>query len=154
MTVVMRNGLRVDVARAEAKRREAARRWVDKKRDRARGEKPQPRGSKKSSNDWPAPVRKLAAKRSGGVCEFDGCRQRAVDLHHRKARRHRDHRVQNALHLCRVHHLYGVHGDRSRALERGQIVRSGADPAEVPVLLGGRMVLLAADGGWEVVSGG
>lgn len=146
-----RNGLPVDPAKDRDWRRRSAQKYAAKQRQRRHearlATKVKPA---KPGNDWPARTRKLAKQRSGGWCEIGGnCR--ATDLHHRKARRHRDHRVENALHLCRRHHdLLGTAGVRATALVYGWIVPSGRDPARTPVLLAsGERAMLTADGRYE-----
>jgi hypothetical protein len=64
------------------------------------------------------------------------------------------HTPQNVVHVCGRDNRTGCHGDihqnPEQAREHGWLVRQGADPAKVPVLLwDGRPVLLDAAGGYE-----
>jgi hypothetical protein len=75
---------------------------------------------------------------------------RATNWHHRKNRSQGGQHVRsNALHLSGSG-TTGCHGmvteSPERAYERGWSVRSGFDPAEVPVLYGGDWAFLADDG--------
>lgn len=78
-------------------------------------------------------TRREVHSRSGGRCEL-GCGQVATHLHHRKLRRHGDHRAVNLLHVCFSHHDR-IHREVAESISRGWIVPSGADPANVPVFL-------------------
>ncbi len=86
-------------------------------------------------NDIPAADRREVLARSGGRCELrlGGCAGNADAIHHRQLRRHRDHRAVNLLHLCHLCHLY-VHEHPEEAYERGWLVSSFRDPADVPVV--------------------
>lgn len=129
---IKRRGLRVDLAKAQAWQRRSAERYAAKQRARRQAARITSPIAKppRSRADWPTGVRKLAGVRSGGMCEL--CRvSPACHLHHRKLRRHGDHRIVNALHLCtvchdRVHNFDGSHG-------RGFLVKKHIDPAIVPV---------------------
>lgn len=104
---------------------------------------------KRSRNEWSAKVKRQAAQRSGGTCEIDDCHATADHLHHRKKRRHGDHRIENALHLCAVHHDI-VHSLEAESQRLGFIVHSTDDPAAVVVQLNPRRrVLLAGDGTYQ-----
>lgn len=73
--------------------------------------------------------------RSKGKCELrasPGCWGYAVSIHHRKLRRHHDHRPVNLLHTCVPCHTY-AHDNPAEAYERGWLVHSWDDPAEVTV---------------------
>ncbi len=64
-------------------------------------------------------------------CELrlDGCWGTATDTHHRKLRRHKDGSV---LRLCVPCHRY-IHDHPKESYERGWLVHSWDDTAEVPV---------------------
>jgi len=81
-------------------------------------------------------ARKLLAHRSGGLCEIGlGCL--ATDAHHRLNRSQGGRwDLAGLLHLCRVHHHH-VTVNPAAAMEQGWTVRSGRNPADVPVWLGG-----------------
>lgn len=82
----------------------------------------------------PTTMKALKA-RSGGVCE--GCgKAAATEAHHRQYRsRGGNDRLSNALHLCGSGNHSGCHGQAHTAIgeQRGWSVRSGHDPAIVPV---------------------
>lgn len=101
----------------------------------------------------------LIMRRCGGACEvcanpLEGERSFGWALHHRRFRdRAPDQDTpQNILAVCggsnvdRCHGL--IHSGKAYAIERGwAISRHGKrDPALIPVLIGGRMVYLTADG--------
>jgi len=75
--------------------------------------------------------------RSGGICE--GCRiHRATEAHHRLYRsRGGPDTIENAMHLCGSGNHTGDHGVAHTAVgeRRGWSLRSGFEPAEVPVLV-------------------
>jgi len=109
------------------------------------------------SADIPEAVRKAVEARSGGVCEACG-RARATEKHHRLFRSQGGlHTVENLLDLCGWGNHTGDHGvaHTKAGFEKGWSVRSGDDPAEIPVehALFGR-VLLTADGAWKPVGDG
>lgn len=143
-----RRGLKTDIAKAQAWQRRSAIRYAAKLRARRQTARLTSSITKKptrSRNDWPTAVRRLARRRSGGLCELCA-EQVATDLHHRKARRHRDHRVCNALHLCRRCHD-AINNRRTWARVRGLTVSPTDDPADVPVeLLAGSPVFLTLTG--------
>lgn len=85
-------------------------------------------------NDWSPDTRRLVRLRSGGMCELK-CNRIADQMHHRKLRAHGDHRAENCLHLCRMHHDW-IHANVMDAYGRGWLVRSTLDPALVKVELG------------------
>lgn len=133
-----RRGLATDRAKAQAWQRESARRYADKLRARRHAARltvgPVIRkaiAARSTGSDWSPAVRRLAEKRSGGICER--ClEEEAVHLHHRKLRRHGDHRIVNALHVCHECH-HKIHHAPSWAYTRGFLVRSHRDPADVAV---------------------
>ena len=93
--------------------------------------------------------RDILRGRSGGMCEICGIAP-ATNWHHRKNRSQggKDD-LANALHLdgsgttgCHGH----VTDHPAEAYEKGWSVRSGFNPADVPVLLAGRWVLLTNSG--------
>lgn len=77
-------------------------------------------------------VREEVKARSHGYCEFCGM-PGAVHMHHRKLRRHGDHRALNLLHVhLRCHD--DIHHNPDRSYELGHLVRGTDDPATIPVL--------------------
>lgn len=94
--------------------------------------KPKPRSRK---NDFPEEVKANVRRRSGNVCEI--CHTRpATDFHHRLLREHGDNRDCNCLHLCKDCHTAGpqaVHRNTGKSYLMGWLIRSGFDPAKVPV---------------------
>lgn len=101
--------------------------------------KPGPSGSGRRTADpgFPEPVRLAVRRRSGGRCEVQSrvCTGKAVHLHHRKLRRHKDHSEANALHACRACHDH-IHANPSKAYLMGWLVHEWLDPADVPVKRG------------------
>lgn len=86
-----------------------------------------------------------AAERSFGLCEICAIRQ-ATQMHHRLHRSHGgDERVTNLLHLCLWCHQ-AAHHDRLR-YAYGWAVRTGFDPALIPVDYRGEPMILTAEGG-------
>jgi hypothetical protein len=80
----------------------------------------------------------LVQARSRGFCEvrcWARCQERAAHIHHRKLRRNGDHSLSNLLHVCFACHTL-IHMAGGKAYERGWLVRSGDDPAEIPVQVG------------------
>lgn len=131
---IRRNGLRVDRAKVEQWRRRSAERYAATLRARTRAAALTSRIARtkpSKAGDWTPAVRRAAAKRSGGVCEIDQVNE-AQHLHHRKLRRHGDHRIVNALHVCDDCHRK-IHAAPSWSYSRGFIVRAHLDPADVPV---------------------
>lgn len=96
-------------------------------------------------NDFTPEVRDIIAARSGGRCEvaWRKCAGRATQVHHRKLRRHRDHRVVNGLHVCDSCHRKIHNG---APVEDGLIVLSSLDPAVTVARLRYGLVLLHDDG--------
>lgn len=81
--------------------------------------------------DQMAPARPVVADRSGDMCERCGM-ARATDVHHRKLRRHGDHKAANLAHLCHLCHM-DVHAHPADSYATGFMVRSVNDPRVVPV---------------------
>lgn len=75
--------------------------------------------------------RPIVEDRSGGVCERCGV-ARATEKHHRKLRRHGDHRAANLVDLCTPCHAW-VHANPAAAYESGFMVRAASNPRTVPV---------------------
>lgn len=71
-------------------------------------------------------------RRSGNRCEIHGCPHRATQFHHRKLRRHGDHRAVNCLHICTDHHVE-IHDNVEVSYVMGWLVPSYKDPADVPL---------------------
>jgi hypothetical protein len=67
------------------------------------------------------------------MCELK-CNKIATSMHHRKLRRFGDHRAENCIHLDRGCHDW-IHAHPFESYERGWLVRSTLDPADVPVEL-------------------
>lgn len=109
-------------------------------------------GSRRKSEGGPrvpAEVRAVVLARAGLRCERCG---RDVaggggEVHHRRpagaggSKLAESHSAANLLLLCSDGHRW-VESHREAALEAGWLVRQGVDPAEVPVLVLGRWVLL------------
>ncbi len=74
---------------------------------------------------------KVVYRRSGGHCEMPGCQRLTDELHHRKLRRHGDHRPVNLMHLCREHHRL-VHDNPETSYENGWLVHGYDDPGMIP----------------------
>lgn len=89
-------------------------------------------------NGFPERTRLAVRRRSGGRCEAGSkhCSGPAAHLHHRKLRRHKDHSVVNALHVCRACHEH-IHANPGVAYLMGWLVHEWADPAQVPAKRGG-----------------
>lgn len=80
-------------------------------------------------------VRAIVAARSGGACEARAtraCTGRAAHVHHRKLRRHGDHRPVNLLHVCVMCHD-AIHGNVERAYGYGWLIPSYGVPEDIPV---------------------
>jgi hypothetical protein len=89
----------------------------------------------KAPNDIPVAERRAVEARSGGWCEARvsaRCTGTAVHKHHRKLRRHRDHRAINLLDVCTFCHDV-IHAHPADAYARGLLLRSTDDPAAVPI---------------------
>lgn len=100
----------------------------------------------------PASVAQVKA-RSGDMCERCSS-PRNLSTHHRKLRKHGGtDDVWNLVRLCDVGgcHDKQVHQQPARAREEGWLVSAYADPATVPVLMGGDFYLLTSSGGYERV---
>ena len=103
-----------------------------------------PAGATKTG-DWSPSTREAVQRRSQGQCEVCDS-QPATDMHHRRRRKERDHRVVTALHCCRTCHR-GIHAHPAEARTYGWITYSTADPASVPLLIhGNRWVVLQPNG--------
>lgn len=155
---ISRNGLPVDPVKQREWQRRGAVNYAAKRRrnqlqhNQARlTTKIAPASSQpRKRNDWPAAVRRLAVKRSGGVCERCG-EEPASELHHRKSRRCRDHRICNALHLCAWCHDW-IDDNPKAARLSGWIVPSTLDPAVIAVTVIGRRVILTDTGDYEMAA--
>lgn len=89
-------------------------------------------------------------ERSFGLCEICG-KVRATEVHHRLHRSQggRD-AASNLLHVCGWGNHTGCHGLAHSDPERyaaGWAVKSTSDPALVPVLYRGQLMVLTAEGG-------
>lgn len=92
-------------------------------------------GRSRIAKTIPVKVRQEVADRSGFVCEL-GCGTRAVHMHHRRMRSQQGrHEAVNLIHTCSAHHV-AIHANPARSYALGWLVRSGFDPADVPVLKG------------------
>lgn len=123
-----------------------------------RRRRPQPARDAEPATDWPG-LREALWARCGGLCEACGCGLAGpdrFDAHHRQARGQGGRDVLPclvALHgPCHTVQPYSVHMRPEWARARGLIVRRGADPARVALLLpDGRLVLLDDAGGYVTV---
>lgn len=93
-----------------------------------------------------------AKERSFGLCEICGV-ARATETHHRLHRSHggRDD-VENLLRVCGWGNHTGCHGaahSDSQRYANGWAIRTGFNPADVPIKYRGTMQRLTADGGIE-----
>ena len=109
-----------------------------------------------AAKEFTPAVRALIEARSGGLCEACG-RARATQVHHRlyKSRGGRGD-VANGLHVCGLGGADGCHliAHTAAGEARGWSVRSGYDPAIVPVLFpDGSWWRLLEDGTKEYVRG-
>lgn len=98
-----------------------------------KGLKRSPIKSRGPTKDIPPKTRKAVERRSKGLCEIEheDCTGVAVSMHHRKLRRHGDHRACNLIHLCQVMHGY-IHDHTWVAYQEGWLVHSTDDPATIP----------------------
>jgi len=89
------------------------------------------------SSGFDARVSQEIMYRSRLNCEaaLPGCEGRGVHLHHRKLRRHGDHRTVNGLHVCRSCHDR-IHNHPGEAFELGLLVHPWDDPAHIPLTAG------------------
>lgn len=89
-------------------------------------------------------------ERSAGLCEICGERQ-ATETHHRLPRSHGGpDSVENLIRVCGWGNHTGCHGKAhsdSLRYANGWAVRSGYDPALLPVVYRGQLTILTADGG-------
>ena len=96
-------------------------------------------------------ARKGLRQRSGGVCEC-GCRRPAHDAHHRRNRSQSGTwALSNLMHLNHDCHMR-ITTNPKMAMGQGWTVRSGRNPADVPVWVGGHgFCFLLDDGSIEEV---
>jgi 5-methylcytosine-specific restriction protein A len=84
-------------------------------------------------------LRPLLRARSQGRCEVQGwdrCQRQATQVHHRKRRSQGGtHDLSNLLDCCFACHAL-IHMSGQRAYDNGWLVRSGDNPAEIPVRTG------------------
>lgn len=93
-------------------------------------------------------TRRLVRERARDMCEL--CGAPGDDPHHRKLTGMGgggDHGAANLLFLCRPCHDSVHLGDAQWAREQGWMVSRWADPRQVPVALGGRLVVFLDDAG-------
>lgn len=89
-------------------------------------------------------------ERSFGMCEICGLK-RATQVHHRQHRSHggRD-TIPNLIYVCGTGNHTGCHGrahsDKDRYVN-GWAVKSGFDPALLPIVYRGELRILTAEGG-------
>jgi 5-methylcytosine-specific restriction endonuclease McrA len=81
----------------------------------------------------------LLRARSGGFCEvraWNRCQTLGTQVHHRKRRSQGGaHALSNCLWVCFACHTF-IHMAGGKAYDQGWLVRSGDDPAEIPVQVG------------------
>ena len=93
-----------------------------------------PKRGSKLGKTIPVKVRQAVKDRSGGLCEHCG-RPGANHLHHRKLRSQGGgHTVENLLNVRWDCHR-SIHADPDHAYDMGWLVRSWADPAQVPLVV-------------------
>lgn len=89
-------------------------------------------------------------QRAGHQCEVMAdplCTTRAEEWHHRKLRSQGgEHTVENGLGICPACHRM-IHLNPGQSYQRGWLVKSTHDPADVPVTRRGLVVLLDKQGG-------
>lgn len=83
----------------------------------------------KSKAEFSPEVRDQVERRSGGRCEaaIDGCRGRAVLMHHKKRRKVPDDSAGNAMHLCLPCHEW-IHSHVKESETLGWLIRGNGDP--------------------------
>lgn len=117
---------------------------------------------RRKSTDRLVETRKILAARCRGACEQCGMTlpvNEAGDpvfaLHHRQARTQGGgDGPENCMATAHSHHNVqpgSIHQEPRLSVTRGWIVPRGQDPATTPVLIAGRLCLLSADGGVQVL---
>lgn len=100
-------------------------------------------------------ARAMVRERSGGVCEVCGT-ARATNYQHRKNRSQAgEWSVVNGLDVCGsgTTGCHGwIHANPTKSYERGWMVHSWDDPANVPVRIGCHLVFLTPTGGYRGVA--
>jgi hypothetical protein len=106
-----------------------------------------------------ADTRATILVRSGGVCEWPSCMDRATDLHHRLNRKMGGRKGGRAdqlngaawlLHACRYHHdrVTSATGDQLKeAKDYGWVLLEHEDAEQVLVAMFGGLFMLGNDGG-------
>lgn len=119
----------------------------------ARSSKPRRGGLKREKMD--TDLRDGIIARSAGLCDSCGYGMRSTDayeVHHRKLRtRGGEDSWENLLGVCAPCHRW-IHANPENATLYGLMVSSWQDPAETPILLYGRRLVMAGDVGWIAVS--
>lgn len=107
--------------------------------------------TRRRTEPMPAGTREALWNRCAGHCELCGSRiPWDWAVHHRLPRSAGGTwALSNLLCLdpwCHNLHERSVHQNPRRSYDSGHLVRRGSDPAKVPVLIGGALVLLTDDG--------
>lgn len=105
-------------------------------------------------------AKRLCAARDGGKCVR--CLGEAVDVHHRRVRGMGGSSdpditgMANLVSLCRICHDH-VHANPAESYETGFLVKTGYDPAGVPLKIGSGylnlVIWLSPDGGMKRMNG-
>lgn len=93
-------------------------------------------GNGRDGNGFDVATRAAIRARAHGACEaaiVAVCDGRPWQAHHRKLRRHGDHRDVNGLWVCTPCHT-AIHANVAWAYRHGLLVGSTRDPATVPVV--------------------
>lgn len=78
---------------------------------------------KRKREGIPLEVRYAVQDRSGGVCEVEGCKNPAEEMHHRRMRSAGGkHTVDNLLHACGSHHRH-IHRNPAWSYRRGYLLK-------------------------------
>jgi hypothetical protein len=95
------------------------------------------KGQRRRPTGFTEDTKARVRRRSANQCEAraEDCTHKASQFHHRKLRRHGDHRHQNCLHVCLECHAT-IHSQVEVSYVMGWLVPSHADPEKVPVLRG------------------
>ena len=92
-----------------------------------------PKRTSRRNKTIPEASRAEVRRRSGGRCEIlhEGCLGVGTSMHHRKLRRHGDHRPCNLIHVCAAMHAL-IHHYTWESYEEGWLVKAEDDPAAIP----------------------
>lgn len=96
-----------------------------------------PKRRKRRPTGFSPEVREQVRRRACFRCEAttSACTGKLEEIHHRKLRRHGDHRLQNSLGVCRACHRF-IHDNPTVSYIMGHLVHEYDDPADIPVRRG------------------